>query len=270
MHFFVGAFDGRSVRILKHLLDAGADSLAFDSEKNTVLGYWAHALLRQRLSDFYAGPNSYSKAFHQLASAGPLSRRDILVQHLADLKIPLVVAARLGNAELCWALLESGVHPDKHGVSKGSPLRVNLGGVAFDLEEFAWNPVLVALHARAYVTTAVLFAYGADVGYQAPKRKRAKHLKHHLGNGLLTPLHLAAGVQDGKDRYSCSPSIFLSNGAHLGCSFRAATHPDHPVQKKSFREVVKRQRERYAKLFATEYEVPSSDVSDVSEDIKAF
>lgn len=271
MHFFLGAFNGRSVRILKHLLDAGADSLAFNSENNTVLGYWSHTVLRKELSDIYAGSNSYNKAFHQLASAGPLSRRDILVQHLADLKVPLVVAARLGNAELCWALLESGVHPDKHGVPKGSPMGFNSGSEANDLEDLAWNPVLVALHAKAYVTTAVLFSYGADVGYQVPKRKRTKYNKYRLGNGLLTPLHLAVAVQGSEGWHARSPSILLSTGERQSCLFSAATHPDHPVKKKSPREMIsKRQRKTNAKVRARVDDVPSSDVSDISQDIKAF
>ena len=83
-------------------------------------------------------------------------------------KVPLVVAARLGNAELCWALMDSGVHADEPGVLQDSFMAHNCESESDDLEGIAWNPVMVALRAEAYVTTAILFAYGADVGFEAP------------------------------------------------------------------------------------------------------
>jgi hypothetical protein len=271
MHFFLGAFKGRSIRILKYLLDAGADSQAADLHKTTVLGYWAHRVLRQKLASLYAGSNSYNKAFHLMASVGPLSQREVLIQELKSLEIPLVVAARLGNAELCWALLASGAHPDKHGVPKNSSIGRNSGSEASDLEDLAWNPLMVALHAKAYVTSAVLLAYGADAGFQVPARKRTKYNKYRLLNGQLTPLHIAVGV-DGRDGwYSHIPNISLTRSERHTCAFNAATHPDHPVTAISGMEMrSKRQKADYAKFRAREYDVPSSDVSDLLAIMRLF
>lgn len=260
-HFFLDGFNGRSISTLKHLLNAGADSQVSDSSGKTVLGYWARRVTSKAMSDLYAGSNSYNKAFHALASLGALSQRDSLVQELTNLNVPLVVASRLGNAQLCWALLDAGANPDKHGISASSPLGKNDGSEATDLEDLAWNPLMVALWAKAYVTAAILLAHGANVGFQIPRRKRTKYNKYSVRKVGLTPLHLAVGGNN-RDNWNGTDVVLSSGGLSKGCAFGAAAHPHHPVAKQSGLEMLaRRQKEDYQKFRAREYDVESSDVT---------
>ena len=259
MHIFVKGFNGRPVRILKYLLDSGADSLALDSRNRTVLGYWAYPLLRQDLRLLYPGSNSFNKAFHQLASNGPLSRRDVLIKQLASLKIPLVIAACLGNAELCWALMDSGAHPDEHGVPKDSPIGHDSGSLSMELEDIAWNPVMVALHSKAYTTAAIILAYGANVDFQTPKPKRTRYSKYRLATVGMTPLHIAIR---GDSNYNSHQSISLGRSGINTCAFSVATHPDHLVSGVSGMEILaKSETQRLAELEDMDDNVPSSEVS---------
>ncbi|OBR03081.1 ankyrin repeat domain-containing protein 29 [Colletotrichum higginsianum IMI 349063] len=184
MHFFQGGFSDRSTSILEHLLHAGADSRASNSSGRTVLGYWARCF------------NPYNKAFSVLASLGALAQRDALVQEMTSLNLPLVVASRLGNAQLCWALLDAGANSDKHGLAASSPLGATREIVADDLDDLMWDPVLHALRAKAYVTTAILLAYGANAFFQVPKLKRTMYNEYSVDRTGTTPLHLVAGSMD--------------------------------------------------------------------------
>lgn len=262
MHFFRSGLNGRPIRILNYLLDAGANSLAPDSQNQTALGYWVYALLFNSLSHLDPGSNSFNKAFHQLANAKPLSRREVLVQQLGNFKIPLVVAARLGNAELCWALMDSGAHPDEHGVPKDSPIGHNSGSLSMELEDTAWNPVLVALHSKAYTTAAILLAYGADVDFQAPKPKSTKYGKYGLATVGMTPLHIAIQGGSRYSNYNSHQSISLGSGGINSCAFSVATHPDHLVEGVSVMEILaKSETQRLAELKDMDDNAPSSDVS---------
>ncbi|KAK1991918.1 hypothetical protein LX36DRAFT_324121 [Colletotrichum falcatum] len=100
MHFFLDGFNGRSPSILRDLLHARADSRVAHSSGRTVLGYWAYCVTNEELADIYVDFNSYNEAFHISASLGALSRRECLVQELACLNVPLVVASRLRSAAL--------------------------------------------------------------------------------------------------------------------------------------------------------------------------
>ncbi|TDZ32861.1 Ankyrin-1 [Colletotrichum spinosum] len=259
MHFFRGQLAGRSITILQLLLKSRADVRAADSSGKTVLGYWVNRITNNSLSNLYPGSNFYNKAFHELASLGALSESNVLVKELTSLDVPLVVAARLGNARLCWALLDTGADPDKHGITADSPLGWNSGSVSSNLEDLAWNPVMVALQAKAYVTAAILLAYGANLNFELPERRRARFNKFRIRISGLTPLHLAVG---GNDRYSWSSTeIGLSSGGYSkGCSFAAVANPDYPVSKMSPMEMLaKRQNEDHAKYRAREFESESSD-----------
>ncbi|KAF3801947.1 hypothetical protein GCG54_00015169 [Colletotrichum gloeosporioides] len=260
MHYFLSGFNGRPNSTSNYLLQAGSDSLAADSRGRTVLGYWARRVTNKQLADLYPGTNSYNKAFHALATFGSLSEREAMVRELAKEEVPLVVASRLGNAQLCWALLEVGANPDKHGVSMTSPLGTNSGSVSWELEDLAWNPVLIALWTKAYVTTAILLAYGADIKFQVPTRRRTKWNKHRVQKAGITPLHLVIG---GNDRYtwmSNSQLALTSGGRSEGCAFGAATNPDYPVTHRSAMEfLAKHQMNHWAKHRARENAEASSD-----------
>ncbi|TDZ16636.1 Ankyrin-1 [Colletotrichum orbiculare MAFF 240422] len=259
MHFFRGQLAGRSITILQLLLKSRADVRAADSSGKTVLGYWANRITNNSLSNLYPGSNFYNKAFNELASLGALSERNVLVKELTSLDVPLVVAARLGNARLCWALLDTGANPDKHGITADSPLGWNSGSVSSNLEDLAWNPVMVALQAKAYVTTAILLAYGANLTFELPKRRRARFNKFRIRISGLTPLHLAVG---GNERHGWSSTeIGLSSGGYSkGCSFAAVANPDYPVSKMSPMEMLaKRQNEDHARYRAEEFKSESSD-----------
>jgi ankyrin repeat protein len=258
MHFFMLNFNGRAISILRHLLKAGADSRAADSSGRTVLGYWARRVTGTGLSSLYAGTNSYNKAFHALSSIGALSHRDTLTQEMTSLDVPLVVASRLGNARLCWALLDAGADPNKHGIPKKSPLGVNDGSEASALENLAWNPLMVALFTKAYVTAAILLAYGADIGFRLPARKRTRYNSNELKREGLTPLHLVVG----KAGWVNDVVLNSPGWAKVNCAFEAATRPDHPVLKDSSLEALGNlQKKQYAAFREREYEVASSDVS---------
>ncbi|KAL3299749.1 ankyrin repeat-containing protein [Colletotrichum asianum] len=260
MHYFLSGFNGCATSTLNYLLQAGSDSLAADSSGRTVLSYWARRVTNKQLSYLYPGTNSYNKAFHALATFGSLSERDVMVRELAKEAMPLVVAARLGNAQLCWALLEGGANPDKHGVPMKSQLSINGGSVSSDLEDLVWNPVLVALWTKAYVTTAILLAYGANVKFQVPARKRTKWNRWRVKKSGITPLHLVVG---GNDRYTWDgdSKLALSSGGQAeGCAFGAATNPDYPVTHRSAMEfLAKHQMDHWARHRARENAEASSD-----------
>ncbi|KAH9232421.1 hypothetical protein K456DRAFT_382969 [Colletotrichum gloeosporioides 23] len=260
MHYFLSGFNGRATSTLNYLLQAGSDSLAADSSGRTVLSYWARRVTNKQLSYLYPGTNSYNKAFHALATFCSLSERDVMVRELAKEVMPLVVAARLGNAQLCWALLEGGANPDKHGVPMKSQLSENSGSVSSDLEDLVWNPVLVALWTKAYVTTAILLAYGANVKFQVPTRKRTKWNRWRVKKSGITPLHLVVG---GNDRYTWdgdSKLALSSGGQDEGCAFGAATNPDYPVTHRSAMEfLAKHQMDHWARHRARENAEASSD-----------
>ncbi|KAF6840022.1 ankyrin repeat-containing protein [Colletotrichum musicola] len=229
MHFFRGGLNGRPISILEQLLHAGADSSASDSSGRTVLGYWAQRVTGVSLSNIYPRSNSYNTAFNILYSLGALSQRDLMVKELASLDVPLTVAARLGNARLCWALLDTGTSPDNHGIGPESPLGINNGSVAGDMEDLAWKPLMVALWSKVYGTAAILLHYGADVGFQLPGRKRTKYNKFRRQKAGITPLHLAVNTTP----WTCGDIGLSTGGLSSGCGFRAAARPLHPVAKRS-------------------------------------
>ncbi|TDZ60849.1 Ankyrin repeat and SOCS box protein 2 [Colletotrichum trifolii] len=145
------------------------------------------------------------------------------------------------------------------GSMLSNPLGWNSGSVSSNLEDLAWNPVMVALQAKAYVTTAILLAYGANLTFELPKRRRARFNKFRIRISGLTPLHLAVG---GNDRHGWSSTeIGLSSGGYSkGCSFAAVANPDYPVSKMSPMEMLaKRQNEDHARYRAEEFKSESSD-----------
>ncbi|KAF6811174.1 ankyrin repeat-containing protein [Colletotrichum sojae] len=229
MHFFRGGFNGRPTSILEQLLHAGADSSASDSSGRTVLGYWAYRVTGVSLSNIYPGSNSYNTAFNVLNSFGALSQRDLMIKELARLDVPLTVAARLGNTRLCWALLDTGANPENHGIGPESPLGINNGSVADDMEDLAWKPLMVALWSKAYRTAAILLHYGADVGFELPGRKRTKYNKFRRQKAGITPLHLAVNTKP----WTCGEIGLSTGGLSSECGFRAAARPLHPVAKRS-------------------------------------
>ena len=257
MHFFRDNFNGRPMSILKHLLGAGGDSLASDASGHTVLQYWLRTVKSKRLSDLYAGTNSYNKAIEALMSTGALSNRETLVRELVRIKMPLAAAIRLANARLCWAILETGVSPDKHGLTADCQLVENDGSVATDLEDLSWRPLLIALSSKAYTTTAILLAYGADVTFQLPSRKRTKYNKYRIQTSRASPLHFAA-----------SPTVkvqcisLATGGLSEGCAFRAVGNLDYSIKKKSGWEMLARQqRKAYKRHDQRRRAEESSDVS---------
>ncbi|WQF87982.1 Putative P-loop containing nucleoside triphosphate hydrolase, NWD NACHT-NTPase [Colletotrichum destructivum] len=257
MHFFRGGFSDRSISILEQLLHAGADSRAFNSSGRTAMGYWARSVTSTAWCKINAGPNIYNKVFRVLATLGALAKRDILVQEVASLDVPLMVASRLGNAQLCWALLDAGANPDKHGVAATSPLGAEIETYGHELEELAWNPVLVALRAKAYVTAAILLAYGADVCFQVPKRERTKNNKDGLRIVGTTPLHLVVG---GTDRNGWDEPYVVLDGSRFypgHCAFdAAAVLSHHSVSKLSSSETLSdAKREDDVENSDSEYEI---------------
>ncbi|KAJ4002765.1 hypothetical protein NW752_009417 [Fusarium irregulare] len=256
MHFFGRGFNGRPIAILKCLLDAGADSLAVDLQNRTTLGYWADALLCNKLTNLYAGSNSLNKAFHHLASSGPLSRRTVLIEQLASVEIPLVYAARLGNAELCWALLDSGVHPEGDARHLEEAYRTEW----MDLKDIGSNPVMNAMHGKAYVTAAIILAYGADVNFQVPEQKTMRRSKYRFASLGMMPLHIAiqgGGSYRGYDSYQY---ISLGAGGLSSCAFTVATHSDHPVERVWESGILARiEKRRQAELQEMDDNAPSSD-----------
>ncbi|KAL1592372.1 hypothetical protein SLS60_011451 [Paraconiothyrium brasiliense] len=230
MHFFCGSFTGRSSKTLKHLLDAGADSSASDTAGHTVLHYWVRQVFAMDLASLYPGFNRFNKSFEELTNIGALSDDDTLIRELTPLEFPLAAAVRLGNTKLCGALCMAGANPDKHGLTTKTRLPENNGTEAMNLEDLNWKPLLVALMHKAYTTAAIVLAYGADVTFKTPLRKRTKYNKHRVKDCGTTALHVAVRNQS-KD-YGGS-SISLSTGSSSGCTFLAVGHPDFKISKVS-------------------------------------
>ncbi|KAK2593601.1 hypothetical protein QQS21_008689 [Conoideocrella luteorostrata] len=258
MHFFLGGFISRPISILKSSLLAGADSRASDISGTTVLGHRARLVTETEMANLYPGSNSYNKAFHELVTFGALSQRDVLVEELRALDVPLVVASRLGNAQLCWALLDTGVDPDKHGIVVDSPLGNNCGSVSSELESLAWNPLLIALKANAYVTAAIISAYGADVDFQTPGRKRTKYSKYNSMKCGVTPLHLAVG-SDRSDNWYGSIVSLRSDVHYAGYAFSAAGHQNHMGLERSLDARKYYKRRDYNRTNNAETEMEESD-----------
>ncbi|KAJ4291841.1 hypothetical protein N0V90_009737 [Kalmusia sp. IMI 367209] len=261
IYFFCGAFNGRPTSILKHILNARANNLSSDASGHTVLHYWARQLLAMEMGSLYAGFNSYNKAFDILTSTGALSDDNILIQELTPLKIPLSAAARLCNTKLCWALLKTGADPNKHGLYIETSLIQQNGSESMDLADLNWKPLMIALQSRAYTTTALLIAYGADVTYKTPTRKRTKFGKYRMKKWGLTPLHLAVG---GSIRYHSYEVGLNTGGLSRGCSFRAVGNPEHKIEKASPMSTLAKHQERTYKN-SPSYKRFYKDVSSDSE-----
>ncbi|KAJ4360119.1 uncharacterized protein N0V89_000679 [Didymosphaeria variabile] len=230
MHFFCGSFTGRSAKTLKHILDAGADSSASDAAGHTVLHYWVRQVFAMDLASLYPGFNRFNKSFEALTKTGALSDDDALIRALVPLEFPLAAAVRLGNTKLCWALCMAGASPDKHGLTTKTRLPESNGSVAMYLEDLSWKPLLIALMHKAYTTAAIVMAYGANVTFKTPSRKRTKYNKHRVKDCGTTALHVAVRSQS-KD-YGGS-SIALSTGRYSGCTFLAVGNPEFKVSKES-------------------------------------
>lgn len=212
-----------TVSILKYLLHAGANSLAVDCSQKTVLWYWAQGITSRRLCDIQADFQYLNMTFHELVSIGALSQRDTLVDQFRGLDVPLAVASRLGNAQLCWALLDAGADPDGHGIPTDSPLYGDRVFRSKEIEVLEHNPVLLALEAKTYVTAAILLAYGAKVMMRTPtpptpKRTRYRSRRQCMSKAGITPLHMAVGGQE--------PRNWVDTGVQLpyrsysdGCAF---------------------------------------------------
>lgn len=226
MHYFCGEFEGRPSKILKHLLVAGADVLATDTSGHTVLQYWARQLSVMDLGSIYPGFNRFNKSFDILASTGALSNDSVLVQELRQLEIPLAAAVRLGNTKLCWSLLISGADPNKHGLTKKTRLAEGSGSQGMDLQDLHWKPLLIALTLKAYATAGLLVAYGADVQYRVPQRRRSKYNKYSIKKCGISALHLASGTSD---HYPTLPYIRLSTGGSSSCSLHAVGNPEYEI-----------------------------------------
>uniref|UniRef100_A0A8H7N0K0 NACHT domain-containing protein n=1 Tax=Bionectria ochroleuca TaxID=29856 RepID=A0A8H7N0K0_BIOOC len=186
MYFF---FDGeefvdKDTSILKHLLHAGANPLALDMSGNSALSYWATTTASVNLDYLSAGFNTYNKSFHALANYGSLSFQDLAAE-LNRVKVPLVIASRLGNAQLCSALLAGGADPNQKGDAYASFFRGRRGNDPDEEPEenestVEWNPLLTALQCRAYKTAAMLIEHGADINFELRKRKRRRHNRYNF------------------------------------------------------------------------------------------
>lgn len=228
MHFFIGNSEWiqRPQSILKALLLAGADARLSDSEGVTGVGYWGKQLLSQELSNLYAGFNAHNLSFHALDTCGVLSRENGMANCLKQLQIPLAVAARLGNAQLCRYLLSAGASANEHGIDEKSAVARNSGSVATELEEMSWNPLMIAIHAKAYVTSALLLEAGADVNVKISKLKLSSWSRYKAGT---TPLHFLV-AEDGRTG-NISKMSMATGSTVTGCTFEPAGRPDQPVSK---------------------------------------
>ena len=227
MHFFGSGFIGRPVRILRNILTAGADPKVLDVAGKSVLDYFARLITAVQLANLYPGFNSYNRAFHALANDSSLSEQD-LCHELKRLRIPLVVAARLGNAQVCSLMLAAGANPDEHGMKEPSRMTYNSGTVSSDLKALDWNPLLVALSSKAYVTAALLIEGGANVKYQTRKRTRTKFNRSYVVEAARTPLHIAVGAHRSYQRADLHVG---PSSKSKGCSFRAAANLRYEVDR---------------------------------------
>ncbi|VUC31542.1 unnamed protein product [Clonostachys rosea] len=232
MYFF---FDGdefvdKDTSILKHLLHAGANPLTLDMSGNSALSYWAATTSSVNLDYLSAGFNTYNKSFHALANAGSLTFQDLAAE-LNRIKVPLVIASRLGNAQLCSALLAGGADPNENGETYASFFRRHKKEDSDKEPEenestVEWNPLLTALQCRAFKTAAMLIEHGADINFELTKRKRRRHNRYVFVQGGGTPLHLAIAARD-KDWVGTYNRLSLSQGADRKvCFFRGGVSHD--------------------------------------------
>jgi len=230
MHFFIGGQEWvqRPQSILKALLLAGADARLCDSEGVTAVGYWAREILSQELSNLYGGINAYNLSFHALDSCGDLAQANGMAESLKPFQIPLAVAAKLGNAQLCRYLLSAGASASEHGIDEQSPMARHSGTESSDLREMFWNPLMIAIRAKAYVTATLLLEAGADVHFQISKQNLESWSSDREGT---TPLHLL--MTEGKMAGYISKLSMATGGSVSGCSFEPVGHPDMEVSKKS-------------------------------------
>jgi ankyrin repeat protein len=232
MHFFIGSeYIQRPRGILNALLLAGADARLSDSNGVTAVGYWGQQLLSQELSCLYAGFNAHNMNFRALDTCGVLAQETGMADYLKPLQIPLAAAARLGNAQLCRYVLSGGASANEHGIDGQSPMAHNSGSVAQDLEEMSWNPLMIAIFAKAYMTALLLLEDGADVNFKISKQKLQSY---NISKAGTTPLHLVV-ANDGRT-VRISEMYMATGGPSAGCSFEAAGRPDQPVSRKSLWE----------------------------------
>ncbi|KAF2442920.1 ankyrin [Karstenula rhodostoma CBS 690.94] len=230
MHFFCGGITGRSTKTLKHLLEAGADSSAFDAAGHSTLQYWVREVTSMDLASLYPGSNRFNTSFDALTSTGPLSDNDTLIRTLAPTEFPLAAAARLGNTKLCWALCMAGADPNKHGLTTKTRLPEGSGTQSSHLEDLSWKPLLIALMHNAYTTAAILLSYGADVTFKTPSRQRTKYNKYSVKTCGTTALHVAV-KRHPSDHVGFNMS--LSTGGFSDCTFLAVGHPEHQTLKEN-------------------------------------
>lgn len=115
MHVFCTGFSQRSARMLRNILAAGADPMKLDANGSHAIYYYLRQLTLTNVSDVYSGYNAYNCAFDALANHSSLSQQD-LIEELGRSKVPLVVAAKLGNAQMCWYLLIAGASLNEYGL----------------------------------------------------------------------------------------------------------------------------------------------------------
>ena len=237
MHFFIGAdsmdyrYLQRRTSILNCLLIAGADASLCDNNGVTAVVYWAKQLLAWPLSYVYAGYNAHNMNFHALDTIGILAVKDAMAECLKPLHVPLAVAARLGNAKLCKYLLANGASANEHGIDPQSNLARNDGSEATALEEMSWNPLMIAISSRAYVTAALLIEHDADVNIKIDGGKLQSYNMHKAGTTVLHCL-----VAGGGKLWYISDMCMATGGASVGCSFEPVGRPDHAVSTMSIWE----------------------------------
>ncbi|CAH0055488.1 unnamed protein product [Clonostachys solani] len=233
MYFFFDSdeFVDKDTSILKHLLHAGASPLTMDRSGNSALSYWAATTATVNLDYLSAGFNTYNKSFHALANNGSVSFQDLAVE-LNRIKVPLVIASRLGNAQLCSALLAGGADPNQKDEAYTSFFRRHREKDSDKEPEenestVEWNPLLTALQCRAYKTAAILIEHGADINFELKKRKRRRHNRYIFVQGGGTPLHLAIAARD-RDWVGTSNRLSLSHGGgdNKACFFRGGVSHD--------------------------------------------
>ncbi|KAF7541242.1 hypothetical protein G7054_g684 [Neopestalotiopsis clavispora] len=215
---------------LEHLLEAGADNRACDSSGLTVLGYWAQSVtsfggLRLMESRY----NRYNKAFRALTATGAFLQQDTLVRELSTLNVPLAIAAKLGNAQLCLALLLGGANPEKLGTHDHCPWHVRH---IFTRTDFPLTPLLLALSSKAYATAAVLLQYNADIKYQIPEPRNWSSSNGEVTDWNTTGFTVLHAVVTQDLHFSVKESLIINienRDQPRNCLFRAAARPDHSL-----------------------------------------
>lgn len=235
MHFFLGSnYPSKRQTILKNLLLSGADARLFDTSGTTAVGYWAQQLTSQSLSHLYTGYNAHNINFHVLDTCGILARANSMAECLKPLHVPLVAAAKLGNAELCRCLLSGGASANEPGIDDQSPMTVNNGSDSFGLEEMSWNPLMVAIYSKAYTTAGLLLEHGANVNFRISKPKNTN--KWNVRKIGTTPLHFVVGGCSSQE-----PGMYMATSTGSGgCMFELAGHPEMTVLQVSIWERMSR------------------------------